>query len=104
MPKVKADIPVLMEVAQHVYKGNVKNLNIKRYKTGRNAGELFVEYSLHDNKPFHLLDIEMRQKIAALIRNGATAMSQGNLKDLFVSKLSPTSEQYAFRLEVGAEQ
>lgn len=100
MPKVKADVDVLLTVAEQLYKGNIKNLVIKRYKTGKNAGELFAEYSLNDNKVFHMKEIETRQKLSNLIKDGASALAEGRLKELMVNKLSATKEQYGYRLEV----
>lgn len=101
LPKVEARIEALLTIADHVHKGQIKNLVIKRYKSGTNKGKLFAEYSLKE--PFSVPGMETatkRQDVAILIRRAATALSENKEVTLLVTKLDAEKEEYTHRLEI----
>lgn len=100
MPKLEVTAEVLNTVANHVYKGEVKNLSIKRYKSGKNAGKIFAEYSLNENTMFTHANLAKRQQVSNLIRKAAEALSVGKRIELLVQKQSATEEIYTHRLEI----
>lgn len=100
MPKKEATVDVLIDIANHVYFGDVKNLHIRRYKSGQNAGKLFAEYSLKDERKFEHLTIRHRTVVADLIKRGAKAISEGRQIHMLVKKRSPEEEQYSHYLAV----
>lgn len=101
MPKVEATVESLLTVSDLVNKGKLKNLVIKRYKSGINKGKLFVEYSLKDGVNIPGADsAQKRQKVAFLIKDAAVALSEGKEITLLVKKLSADKEEYTHRLEV----
>jgi hypothetical protein len=100
MPKIELNVDVLTTIADHVYKGRVKNLNIKRYKSGKNAGKLFAEYSLKENHIFTNVQLAKRQQVSELIKRAAVLLSEGKNIEFFVFKQDPEQEIYTHRLEV----
>lgn len=101
MPKVEATIPVLVNVANELLANNINTLNIKRYKSGKNNGKLFAEYTLqyasHDDEASE----PKRRQVAELIQKGAKALSEGKAIELTIQKYSSTS--WAHRLEIKGE-
>ena len=100
MPRTEATVESLIAVANHVYKGELRTLRIRRYKTGQNAGKLFVEYSINDNAMFTHDTLERRQRVSSLITKAAKALENGQRIELNVSKTSTIREEYKHSLEI----
>lgn len=101
MPKVEATIDVLVDIANHVYMGQLRSLHIRRYKTGANAGKLFAEYSLKDpSTKFNQVDMQERGVVSKLINQAALAISKGKTVELYVLKRSPAQERYNRSLRI----
>lgn len=101
MPKVEATVTVLTDVANELLADNINTLSIKRYKSGKNAGKLFAEYTLQYT---HTDDVETepkRRQVAELIQKAAQSMSNGRSIELLIQKYSSTS--WAHRLEIKGE-
>lgn len=95
MPKREATAELLSTVGEQVYAGELKTLHIRRYKSGKNTGKLFVEYTLKDGPvTFDNSTLQQRAKVASLIQRAARAMEQGADIDLKILKQSPIEENY----------
>lgn len=100
MPKVEATTPVLIELSQHVYMGQLKTLKISRYKTGANAGKLFAEYSLKDKAFFDHDTLVKRTTVSDMLKKAAKALAANQQIELSIQKRNPEKEEYNHMLSV----
>lgn len=101
MPKVEATVDVLVDIANYIYMGALKNLHIRRYKTGMNAGKLFAEYSLkEESAEFNQVNMQERGLVSNLVKKAAMHLSNKAYIDLYVYKRHPYQEKYNYRLSV----
>lgn len=98
MPKVEATVPVLIDVANELLANNINTLNIKRYKSGKNNGKLFAEYTLQYTSVEDKENEAKRRQVAELIQKGAQALSEGKTIELMIQKY--TNSSWAHRLEI----
>ncbi len=100
MPKVEISVDVLVDLSSHVYRGNIRNLHIRRYKTGENAGKIFAEYSLRTEPKRTQEGVSQRTIVSELLKKAAMALSEGAEIDLYVKKTSTIKDHYTHYLVV----
>lgn len=100
MPRVEATVDVLVDLSRKVYRGELRNLHIRRYKTGENAGKLFAEYSMRETPRFDHVSIQQRTVVSDILKRAAQALSDNREISLFVKKRSTVEEKYNHYLAV----
>ena len=100
MQKLEATTEVLVELANHVYMGEVKNLKVIRYKSGANAGKLFAEYSLKTESMFDHHTVSKRSVVSNMLKRAAIALSEGKDIELSIHKRNAEREEYTHMLSV----
>jgi hypothetical protein len=99
MPSEQVTVDTLIRIANHVRKGEIRTLRIKKRASGKNKGLLFADYTLQNATPADAELTAYRQRVAGVIEKAAQILANMELREFNIALKDPVDERYVYILE-----